>query len=326
MAIDFHRVVREFPGRLYKQDCAQFCSGVHKCCAPGQAHPLLPGEGAFLSDHGFEVSHNAYAGVDVFICEGKDKCPGAFRPVVCRTFPVHPGKHGLKVDPACSEHRWMSWEFIMQMDRMWRYFIGADPRVPLWIAQFEELVWSKKGEVDVYKLVREFDKAYSERMGDEFRGDARLALLTTGWVYPGDRVLDAGGGKGDGVALLRERGFDAVNFDVNAALIGESGGILGDVRGMPFDSNSFDVVFCFDVLEHLDDPEVAVREMLRVSRDRVIVYVTTLEQGNNLFLDITHRIFWPFARWLEMFDREAEIVDVDWSHTGALLVRKGRDA
>ena len=320
--IDFHRVVREWPGRLYRGDCGSRCDGAPKCCAPGQAHPLLPGEGAFLSDHGFDVCYNAVGGVDCFICGGKESCPGALRPVICRTFPVHPGRLGLKVDPACGEYEWMSWEFIIQMERMWRYLIGADPRTGLWIAEFEELVWSQRGEVEIYKLRRDFGKAYTDRFGDEFQKDARLDVLTTGWIADGDKVLDVGGGSGEGVKLLRGEGIEAVNLDVNPVLIEKGGGVVGDVRGMPLADGTFDVVFCFDVLEHLDDPEKALREMLRVSRDRVIVYVTTLEQRDNLLADVTHRVFWPWARWLEMFNREAEVVDVDWTHTGALLRHK----
>ncbi len=37
-----------------------------------------------------------------------------------------------------------------------------------------------------------------------------------------------------------------------------------DIHEIPFEENTFDVVFCNHVLEHVDDDQLAMREMLRV--------------------------------------------------------------
>jgi SAM-dependent methyltransferase len=39
-----------------------------------------------------------------------------------------------------------------------------------------------------------------------------------------------------------------------------------DIREMPFEDNSFDIIFCNHVLEHIDDDAKAMRELLRVLR------------------------------------------------------------
>jgi ubiquinone/menaquinone biosynthesis C-methylase UbiE len=47
--------------------------------------------------------------------------------------------------------------------------------------------------------------------------------------------------------------------------------IHGDAYHLPFDDNSFDVVFCSDMLHHLEFPSKAIEEMRRVSNNYVIV-------------------------------------------------------
>jgi SAM-dependent methyltransferase len=40
---------------------------------------------------------------------------------------------------------------------------------------------------------------------------------------------------------------------------------------LPFDDNSFDLVACLDVLEHLDNPHQALRELIRVAKYSVFI-------------------------------------------------------
>ena len=42
---------------------------------------------------------------------------------------------------------------------------------------------------------------------------------------------------------------------------------------LPFAAGSFDIVTCFEVLEHLDDPAVAVKELARVARRSLVLSV-----------------------------------------------------
>ena len=47
--------------------------------------------------------------------------------------------------------------------------------------------------------------------------------------------------------------------------------VQGDAEKLPFEADSFDVVFCGNLLHHLEHPIVAVREMKRVARDHVVL-------------------------------------------------------
>ncbi len=43
---------------------------------------------------------------------------------------------------------------------------------------------------------------------------------------------------------------------------------------LPFEENSFDLICCFDVIEHIEDDQTGVNEMLRVCRENGHVFVT----------------------------------------------------
>jgi|Laugresbdmm110sn_1035088.scaffolds.fasta_scaffold43718_2 SAM-dependent methyltransferase len=42
-------------------------------------------------------------------------------------------------------------------------------------------------------------------------------------------------------------------------------------KKLPFDSNSFDIIAALDVLEHLENPHGAIKELIRISRKAVII-------------------------------------------------------
>ena len=51
--------------------------------------------------------------------------------------------------------------------------------------------------------------------------------------------------------------------------------IVGDIHHLPFADNSIDAIICIYVLEHVEDPQLAVREMLRVLKPGGFCYVQT---------------------------------------------------
>ncbi len=89
----------------------------------------------------------------------------------------------------------------------------------------------------------------------------------------GRRVLDAGCGVGYGSALLAEAGAeDVVGVDVAAAVVeaaskDERPGLSftrADVGHLPFPDGSFDLITCFELIEHVEDAAAVLGELARV--------------------------------------------------------------
>jgi ubiquinone/menaquinone biosynthesis C-methylase UbiE len=97
---------------------------------------------------------------------------------------------------------------------------------------------------------------------------------------PGDHLLDVGCGNGEEVraaAALVGDGGRAVGLDLSEALVAEavlrtpSGTrnvefVVGDAHALPFSEGSFDAVRTERTLQHVADPDVVARQMLRVLR------------------------------------------------------------
>lgn len=113
---------------------------------------------------------------------------------------------------------------------------------------------------------------------DEMRGElVEAEHLLRYWaaasLAPGRRVLDAGCGVGYGAALIAEHGARSVDaVDVAEAVVeaararfeDAAGFAVADVRALPFPDDSFDLVVCFEVIEHIEEQPRAFAEFHRV--------------------------------------------------------------
>jgi SAM-dependent methyltransferase len=93
----------------------------------------------------------------------------------------------------------------------------------------------------------------------------------TQWVA-GKEVLDAGCGVGYGTSMLAEHGpARLVGVDISADALARAPEdrlelVEADLRELPFEADSFDLVVCFEVIEHIEDHERVVDELRRVLR------------------------------------------------------------
>ena len=95
-------------------------------------------------------------------------------------------------------------------------------------------------------------------------------------------ILDAGCGEGLVLKMLepylgtvRCRAFDANPAEVADAQknIPFAQPDVGDIYHIPFADKSFELVLCTEVLEHLEDPEAALRELRRVASRYAVLSV-----------------------------------------------------
>ena len=114
------------------------------------------------------------------------------------------------------------------------------------------------------------------------------ALLERLPLQPGGQVLDLGAGPGTYTREITARGLHCIGADYshNALVAARRKGrkepyIQADAYRLPFRSRTFDAVVCIGVLQSLDSPAVALREISRV-----------LVPGGWLFLDGLNRYFW----------------------------------
>lgn len=115
----------------------------------------------------------------------------------------------------------------------------------------------------------------------------RLRLTPrVGWLFrrlrglpAGARVLDVGCGTGGFLELMEREnsGIETVGIDLGTPpdFLSRGDFLRASANALPFADNSFDVVTCAHVIEHLVDPEPCVRELLRVCRPGGSIYIET---------------------------------------------------
>jgi SAM-dependent methyltransferase len=86
------------------------------------------------------------------------------------------------------------------------------------------------------------------------------------------RVLDVGCGAKPYLPFVAHR---AVTYRGLDAMPGIHVDDVGSAESLPYSDDSFDVVFCTQVLEHLEDPTAAVAEMSRVLAPGGVAFVST---------------------------------------------------
>jgi SAM-dependent methyltransferase len=132
----------------------------------------------------------------------------------------------------------------------------------------------------------EYYRRTAERYDEMHLGDAAhefaLALMTGLLDHLSIKsVLDVGSGTGRAVLGVKanDPSFKIVGVEPSDRLreMGYKKGIRddelidGDAYSLPFDDKSFDLVCAFGIMHHLEDPEKAALEMVRVARRAIFI-------------------------------------------------------
>jgi 2-polyprenyl-3-methyl-5-hydroxy-6-metoxy-1,4-benzoquinol methylase len=141
--------------------------------------------------------------------------------------------------------------------------------------------------------------------------------------------LDAGCGEGFVTEILIRQfpGTVVTGFDFNAPSVELARAKnptatfhTASIYELPFKDGEFDVVGCFEVLEHLHDPSLALKELARVSRRAVVMSVPhepyfslmNASRGKNLDIrprgsDPDHRNLWTRSAFRAFVEQEMNI-------------------
>lgn len=103
------------------------------------------------------------------------------------------------------------------------------------------------------------------------------------------KILDLGCGMGGFLVAMKKRGYDIEGLEPNpdyreiALLRGKRYGLeikvtAGFGEKMPFPNNTFDFIFCNNVLEHCENPIETLKESYRILRKDGQMYVTVINR------------------------------------------------
>jgi ubiquinone/menaquinone biosynthesis C-methylase UbiE len=118
---------------------------------------------------------------------------------------------------------------------------------------------------------------YSNRVDSIFLFDDVARPHLRQWRTPGteQQLLDAGCGTGRTVELLRVTGWDTYGITYQSKEVAEfnkrcpelAGQVVeGDLHALPYEDETFDVVLCWDALEHTLAPLHVLGELRRVTK------------------------------------------------------------
>jgi SAM-dependent methyltransferase len=181
-----------------------------------------------------------------------------------------------------------------------------------------------------------------KRLIDRFH---RIVLGKIGELAPSS-FLDAGCGEGFVAELLLEQlpGLSLTGFDFNPEAVAIARAKVpnatfetASIFQIPYASDSFDVVGCFEVLEHQSDPDSALKELARVARRAVVISVphepyfclANAARGKNLDIrprgsDPDHRQFWTRRAFGEFVGKQLDVVWLGGSLPWTICVAKPR--
>jgi len=183
-------------------------------------------------------------------------------------------------------------------------------------------------------MKEEYDKKYFEKTAE----DAGLLLkkqrpLWSRWVKTirkykaSGKLLDVGCGTGFFLAYA-ERYYDVHGIDISEYALKEARQrarkaklSVGDATNLHYENDYFDIVTCFDLLEHLPNPGLALQEFRRILRDGgiLIIRVPNIESIGAKWKkeewfghrDKTHVSLLSNEEWMDLLkENEFEILEV----------------
>lgn len=139
------------------------------------------------------------------------------------------------------------------------------------------------------QFLESWEKGFYQKYADFLKPD-----------LPGGKVLDVGCGVGQVLEKLQEFGFEAYGVDVSKPNIERASRIcprayLYDGKRLPFDKGFFDSAGALNVLEHVEEPELFISELVRVVKKGGKVVLSS----PNFFRVIGFRDYHPRMRGLK---------------------------
>ncbi|HVJ18434.1 MAG TPA: class I SAM-dependent methyltransferase [Polyangiaceae bacterium] len=126
--------------------------------------------------------------------------------------------------------------------------------------------------MDVIALLKKIPIDLGQQTVAEWTEGKQIALRLVPDGH-GKRALDVGAREGHQTRWLQGRGYEVTSVDVEP-LFPECIQVDANKR-LPFDDAQFDLIWCSEVIEHLNDPVHAMSELRRISKPGAHLILTT---------------------------------------------------
>jgi SAM-dependent methyltransferase len=110
-----------------------------------------------------------------------------------------------------------------------------------------------------------------EVVAEAYHIEEKLQTFITKYGLARKKALDVGSGRGYLQDVVEN--YTGLDISPTAARFYHKRFVLGSATSMPFEADSFDVVWSIDVLEHVPNPEQALTEIRRVAKDGALLYL-----------------------------------------------------
>lgn len=133
-------------------------------------------------------------------------------------------------------------------------------------------------------------------------------LVLQKYVEENSKILDVGFGLGYGINILSIKAKEVYGIDVDIkaleycrnTIYGKNPRLkfldLYDGYKIPFPDNFFDIVTCIDVIEHVEDYNLLIQEMLRISKKGIFLS-TPNKRPEYTNQDGTPKNYWHLREW-----------------------------
>jgi len=148
------------------------------------------------------------------------------------------------------------------------------------------------------------------------------------------KVLDVGCGEGGFIAGMNKRGWSAYGLEINpriASVVHRRHGldiILADSLDQAYASATFDLITFWDVLEHLSDPRLGLREAARIARPGALL-ILSLPNPDSLEAHLFGSSWagWDLPRHLWLFPSSVlrRILNEEGWHVQEIRTFRGRN-
>lgn len=159
------------------------------------------------------------------------------------------------------------------------------------------------------------------------------------------KVLDAGCGEGFVLSEFKKRKIgdylEGIDFSEEALNTGKKlfpylSLKKGDIYNMPYENNTFDIVICTEVMEHLKEPEKVMDEVVRVSKkyclfsvpNEPLFMISNLLRGKNISMlgnDIDHVQHWSSRDFESMIRIRLDVLDVKKPFPWTIVLSKKKN-